>query len=201
MIQMHAPDLEFTRHLNGQTVFDNEKQMKKYTMVLTVIAGLTAMPTLCCRPSKNAEIFYVRACETGRLIGPISLTTGHPLPPLDEQNYIIADPAASELEIRKYLLESSGYESHYFDSSVDEVVETINLMLKHRLGDKAPPVRVEGVDALITMEIGSQEAAYDVLCNIAAQAKARIFAEDGAVVLSQRPLKEIAGKTLVGSSK
>lgn len=168
--------------------------MKRIAVVLTIIAGLIGLCTLCCEPSKKVDTFYLRACETGRLIGPIRLTPGHPLPPLDEQAYIVAGPAKSELEVRKRLLESRGYRSTYFDCTVEEVVETIHLMLQHRLGDKAPPVRVEGVDALVAMDISGEESAYDVLCDIAAMAKAHIFIEDGAVVLSPKPLREMATK-------
>ena len=46
------------------------------------------------------------------------------------------------------------------------------------------------MDALITMEISGKEPAYDVLFNIAALAKARIFIEDGTVVLSRKNLTE-----------
>lgn len=147
--------------------------------------------------STRANQFYLRDYQTGRLIGPISLTPGYLLPLLNKKNYIVADPTESELEVRKCLLESKGYESHYIDIPVDEVVETLNRMLKHQLGDKAPPMRVE-VPAesrlpLLTMEITAEDPAYDVLCSIAARAKLRIFVEDGAVVLSQKPLKELAG--------
>jgi hypothetical protein len=172
--------------------------MKKYIALLTITMGFIVLGTVCCRPSKEVETFYLRACETGRLIGPISLTPGHPLPPLDEQTYIIAaDPTSSELEVRKRLVESKGYESHYIDIPPDEVVETISMMLKHRLGDKAPLVRVEAAAEtklpLITMDISGDEPAYDVLCNIAARAKLRIFVEDGVVVLSAKPLREMPG--------
>jgi hypothetical protein len=143
---------------------------------------------------------YLRDYQTGRLIGPISLTPGYLLPVLDGKEYIVAGPAQSELDLRKRLLESKGYESHYIDIPPDEVVETINMMLKHRLGDKAPLVRVEAAAEtklpLITMDISGDEPAYNVLCNIAARAKLRIFVEDGAVILGQKPLKELAGKTL-----
>ena len=96
----------------------------------------------------------------------------------------------SELEVRKRLLESVGYESAYFDCEVDDVVETIQHMLKHRMGDKAPAVQIEDVNASITMNVSGKEPAYDVLFNIAAKAKARIFIEDGAVILSRNKLRE-----------
>jgi hypothetical protein len=173
--------------------------MKRYIVLLTIIMGLIALGTVYCRPSKEPDTFYLRACETGRLLGPVSLMPGQPLPPLDEQTYIVAaDPTSSELEVRRRLLESKGYESHYIDIPVDEVVEMIQRMLRHRLGDKAPLVRVEVTGEsrppLITMEITAEEPAYDVLCNIAARAKRRIFVEDGAVVLSHKPLREMDEK-------
>ncbi|MBL7185140.1 MAG: hypothetical protein ISS70_02355 [Phycisphaerae bacterium] len=140
----------------------------------------------------TTNAFYLRIYQTGRLIGPLSLKPGSLLPPLDKETYIVANPTESELEIRKCLRESFGYESKYFDCTVVEVIEIIRKMVKHRLGDKAPDVRIEDVDALITMEITGKEAAYDVLFNIAAQAKARVFIEDGAVVLSRKKLREIA---------
>ena len=145
--------------------------------------------------SAAAGVFYLRDYQTGRLIGPIALTPGSLLPLLNKKNYIIADPAQSELTVRKCLLETAGCESRYFDMPAGEVVEAIHSMLKRQLGDKAPPVRADGVDALITMKIDNQEAAYDVLCNVAAYAQARIFVEDGAVVLSRKPLKELADKS------
>ena len=172
--------------------------MKKYTIVLMIIAGLFGLATLCCRDSKEVRTLYLRACDTGRLIGPIRPTPGYRLPQLDEQTYIVANPAESELEVRKRLLETRGYESHYFDCELAEVVGDINRMLKSRLGDNAPPVRIESADEsnlpLITMDISGEVPAYDVLCNIAAQAKVRLFIENGAAVLSYKPLKEIATK-------
>ncbi|HUV62868.1 MAG TPA: hypothetical protein VMW24_03165 [Sedimentisphaerales bacterium] len=144
--------------------------------------------------SVQTNEFYLRDYQTGRLIGPVSLMPGSLLPLLNKKNYIVADPAESELKVRKCLLESHGYESKYFDMPADEVVEGICWMLKCRLGDKAPPFQVEDADTLITMAIRGDTPAYDVLCDIAARAKLRLFVEDGAVVLSRKPLKELAGK-------
>ena len=158
--------------------------------------GLTCLSNVCCKPSKEAKTFYLRSSKTGRLIGPIRLTPGNPLPPLDEQTYIVADPTESELKVRK-LLETLTYESHYVDEQVDRAVETINRILKHRLGDKAPPVQYEGTEGFfpdtITMDL-TKMPVYDALCDIAAEAKVRIFVEDGAVVLSAKPLREMANK-------
>jgi hypothetical protein len=173
--------------------------MKKYAFAVIIMAGLPCLGILCCRPSKPTNTFYLRACQTGRLIGPVPLKPGHLLPRLDEQEYIVADPTESELEVRRCLLETTGYESQYIDCELGEVVETINKMLKHRLGDKAPPVRIESVDAwqppLITMDI-TEEPGYDVLCNIAAKAQVRVFVEQGEIILSRKEFREMSGKSL-----
>ncbi len=160
-----------------------------------MIAGLIySMATPGCRKLNETGAFYLRACDTGRLIGPIELTPGYRLSPLDDTAYIVANPAKSELEVRKNLLESVGYESRYFDYPVEDVIREMNISFKHRMDDKAPAVRADGVDGLITMDIGDEESAYDVLCKIAAKSKARIFIEDGTVVLSRKKL--MAGSAL-----
>ena len=180
-----------------------ERQMKKHPTTLIIILGLTCLSNICCKPSKEAKTFYLRSSKTGRLIGPIRLTPGHCLPPLYEQTYIIADPTESELKVRK-LLETLTHESHYVDEQVDRAIETINRMLKHRLGDKAPPVRYESVDGFlpdtIMMDL-TKRPAYDALCDIAAKAKVCIFIEDGTVVLSSKPLRETAKKHINSEQK
>jgi hypothetical protein len=168
--------------------------MKRIPIVLTLIAVLIGLSTFGCKPSKEVEAFFLRSCKTGRLIGPIRLSPGHRLPVLDEQNYIVASPTDSELEIRKLLLETSGGESHYVDCEVDEAIKMVRHQLKRRLGDKAPPVRLDGVEALITMDINREDSAYDALSNVAAMTKTHLFIEDGAVVLSSKPLEEIAAE-------
>lgn len=169
--------------------------MKKHSIKLIIIVGFIGLGTLGCRRSKVADTFYLRSSKTGRLIGPIRLTPGNPLPPLDEQTYIVADPTESELKVKKCLLETLTYENHYIDCDIDFTLETIQSMLDSRLGDKAPPVRYEGVDGFfpdtITMDL-TKMPAYDALCDIAAKAKVRIFIEDGTVVLSPKPLREMA---------
>lgn len=163
------------------------------SIIAVMIAGVIfSMTTLGCRKSNETGVFYLRACDTGRLIGPIELTTGYRLPPLDGNAYIVAKPAKSELEVRKNLLESVGYESRYIDCIVEDVVKEMNLSFKHRMGDKAPPVRAEGVEDLITMDIGDEESAYDILCKIAAKTNAHIFIEDGMVVLSRKKYPELS---------
>lgn len=163
------------------------------SIIAVMIAGvIVSIATFGCKSSNQVGAFYLRACDTGRLIGPIELTTGYRLPPLDGNAYIVAKPAKSELEIRKNLLDSVGYESHYIDCIAEDVIKEMNLSFKHRMGDKAPPVRAEGVEDLITMDIGDKESAYDVLCKIAAKTNAHIFIEDGTVVLSRKKYPELS---------
>ena len=88
------------------------------------------------------------------------------------------------------MLDANLYENHYLDYDVVDVIGTIRQMLKHRMGDKAPAFQVEDFDAIITMDITAGEPAYDVLFRIAAKAKARVFIEDGAVILSRKKLTE-----------
>jgi len=168
--------------------------MKKYAIALIIGAGLIGLGVFFYRPARPANSFYLRSYQTGRLIGPIQLKTGYLIPQLDEPNYIVAEPTKSELEVRKCLLQTSLFESNYFDVSLTEVINTVNLMLKHRLGEKAPPVQVEligkSVEPLMTMSIGKEEkSAYDELCNIAAEAKFRLHVENGTIILSQKELK------------
>jgi hypothetical protein len=120
------------------------------------------------------------------------MTPDHPLAPLDKGNYVVAIPTESELDIRKRLLDTKLYENHYRDCEVVEVVGTIRQMLEHRMGDKAPVFRVEHLDALITIDIAGTESAHDVLFDIAARANARVFIENGEVILSRRKLAELA---------
>jgi len=170
-----------------------EKQMKKYVIATITTAGLIGLTILSIRLSKPTDTYYLRSCQTGRLIGPVSLKPGNPLPSLDEEKYIIANPTNSELEVRECLLQTSMYESHYYDCTLAEVVEDINRMLKHLLGDKAFPVRIESVDTMqppfITMDI-TKESAYDVLCSIAAKAQVRIFVEHDAIVLNRKEFSD-----------
>jgi len=166
--------------------------MNKPTIIVMIAGVIFCMTTLGCKSSNQVGAFYLRACDSGRLIGPIESTPGYRLPPLDGNAYIVAKPEKSELEIRKCLSESIGYRSAYFDCIVENVVNEMNLSLKHRMGEEAPPVRAEGVDGLITMDIGDEESAYDILCRIAAKAKVRIFIEDGTVVLSRKKYSELS---------
>ena len=159
------------------------------TVALVVIVGLG---TLSCKKSEEASTFYLRSCDTGRLVGPIHLTPGHTLPSLEEDSYVVAKPSQPELATRRLLIETKLYESHHFDNDVEELIETIRRMSKQRIGEEAPVFRVDDVHALITMDIAAEEPAYEVLFRIAVKAKARIFIEDGAVILSRRKLTELA---------
>jgi len=175
--------------------------MKKYAIALIIGAVLIGLGVFFYRPARPANSFYLRSCQTGRLIGPIQLETGYLIPQLDEPNYIVAEPTKSELEVRKCLLQTSPLESNYFDVNLAEVINTVNLMLKHRLGEKAPPVQVElvgkSLEPCITMSIGKEDkSAYDQLCNIAAEAKFRLYVENGTIILSQKEFKEISHKSI-----
>jgi hypothetical protein len=111
---------------------------------------------------------------------------------LDRGAYVVAKPSEFELATRKLLLDATLYESEHFDNDVEETIGTIRQMLKHRIGDEIPVFRVDDVYDPISMKIGAEEPAYEVLLRIAAKAKARIFIEDGAVVLSPEKLRELA---------
>ena len=172
--------------------------MKKYAILLIILAAIIGLVILCYIPSTSTNKFYLRSCQTGKLVGPFSLKSGYLLPPLDEKNYIVAVPTKSELEVRRRLLQTPLFKNHYIDCELAWVLRDINLMLKKRLGDKAPPVRVEHIDKskvpLITMTL-PEEPAYDVLCDLAAEAKLCIFVENGEIVLNSKKYKEISNKS------
>lgn len=146
-----------------------------------------------------ANVFYLRVYQTGRLIGPLSLTHGTLLPPLDKETYIVVNPTKSELEIRQRLLDSFGYESAYSDCEAGEVIGLIEKMMKHRLGEDAPDVRIEDIDALISMRVGADESAYEALFRIAAKVNARVFIEDGTVILSRKGVTELTNSEVTTS--
>ncbi len=170
--------------------------MKKYAILLIILAAIIGLAILCYIPSTSTNKFYLRSCQTGKLVGPLPLKHGYLLPQLDEKNYLVADPTNSELKVRGCLLQTILFKSksEYFDCELAWVLRDINLMLKNRLGDKAPPVRIEFAEKskmpLITMSMGGKPT-YDVLCNIAAKAQLRIFVENGEIVLSSKKYKEI----------
>jgi len=173
--------------------------MKKYAILLIILAAIIGLAILCYIPSTSTNKFYLRSCQMGRLVGPLPLKHGYLLPQLDEKTYIVANPTESELEVRKRLLQTPLFKNHYIDCELAWVLRDINLMLKKRLGDKAPPVRVEHMGKpklpLITMTL-PEEPAYDVLCDLAAKAQLRIFVENGEIVLSSKKYKEISNKSI-----
>jgi len=163
----------------------------RFYWVAVILVGVFGLNILSCRNSKEASTFYLRSCETGRLVGPIHPTPGHILDPLDKGVYVVAKPTESELATRRLLLDAKLYESEHFDNDVGEIIGTIQQMLKHRIGDKMPVFRVDNVHELISMKIGAEEPAYKVLFRIAAKAGARVFVEDGEVMLSRKKLVEL----------
>jgi len=150
--------------------------------------------------STSTNKFYLRACQTGRLIGPFPLKPGYLLPQLHEKTYIVANPTESELHVRECLLQTPLFESYYimYDCTLPQIVGEINMILKKHLGDKAPPVKIEHMDmvSLITTKLPPEEPAYDVLCDLAAKAQLRIFVENGEIVLSSKKYKEISNKSI-----
>ena len=150
--------------------------------------------------STSTNKFYLRACQTGRLIGPFPLKPGYLLPQLHEKTYIVANPTESELHVRECLLQTPLFESYYimYDCTLPRIVGEINIILKKHLGDKAPPVKIEHMDmvSLITTKLPPEESAYDVLCDLAAKAQLRIFVENGEIVLSSKKYKEISNKSM-----
>ena len=178
--------------------------MKKHAILLIILVAIICLAILCYISSTSTNKFYLRSCQTGKLVGPFSLKSGYLLPQLDEKTYIVANPTESELEVRRRLLQIPLFTgpSHYIDNELTWVLRDINLMLKKRLGDKAPPVRVEHMGKpklpLITMTL-PEEPAYDVLCDLAAKAQLRIFVENGEIVLSSKKYKEISNKSMDGN--
>jgi hypothetical protein len=154
---------------------------------------------------KATEGFYLRDYQTGKLIGPLSLNAGSLLPPLDKRTYIVADPTESELAIRKILLETNLYQSVYLDCEISDIFGDIGRMLKKRLGDKAPPIRIERLDEsklpLVSIEMSGRDIAHDMLFDMAARARARIFIEDGAVILSRKKPTETANLDITTSER
>ena len=176
--------------------------MKKHAILLIILVAIICLAILCYISSTSTNKFYLRSCQTGKLVGPFPLKSGYLLPPLAEENYIVAVPTKSELEVRKRLLQIPLIKNHYIGCEFTWVLRDINLILKKRLGDKAPPVRVEHMGKpklpLITMTL-PEEPAYDVLCDLAAKAQLRIFVENGEIVLSSKKYKEISNKSMDGN--
>lgn len=175
--------------------------MKKYAILLIILAAIIGLAILCYIPSTSTNKFYLRSSRTGKLVGPFPLKPGYLLPQLDEKTYIVADPTNSELKVRRCLLQTILFKSEYFDCTLADIIGDVNLMLKWRLADKAPPIRVEYMEKsklpliTITMRL-PEEPAYDVLCDLAAKAKLRVFVEQDTVLLSSKKYKEISNKSI-----
>jgi len=137
----------------------------------------------------SARFTFVHA-RRASLSVPFKMKRGQPVRSLDKGDYVVDTPTKSELTIRKCLLSTNLYESEYFDCTLSDVVSDINAMLKARLGDNAPPVRIDlrpgfELPPLLTMSITAAPA-YETLCDIATKTKLYIFIEEGEVVLSRR---------------
>lgn len=161
---------------------------KKYALAAIIIAGLLTLGTLCyiwLRMANRADSFYLRALQTGKLIGPVSLPKGHFPPSSDKQNYNVTEPAESELEVRKRLLRPS-VTITMTDVPLNEPVEAI---LAAYFGNEAPPVRIDVADdsKMPRISIDARNMPlYEVLCNIASQANVYISIENRTIILREK---------------
>ena len=163
--------------------------MKKYAIAAIIISGLLALSVFYYIRSGPANSFYLRAVQTGKLIGPVSLPKGHLPPSFDEENYVVAEPTESELEVRKRLLRQR-VTATMKDIPPSEVLGHILTALP---GSKAPPVRIEVADESkmprLSIDVRSVPL-YELLYNIAFQANVYISIENGTIVLSEKKFKD-----------
>jgi hypothetical protein len=165
------------------------KRIKKIAIIAIVIAGLIDLSILCYRRPRPTNGFYLRSRRTGKLIGPVNLPKGYLPPSLDEQTYIVAEPAESELEVRNRLLRT-----RVTDTMLDvPLAEVLDQILIAYFGNKAPPVRIDVADEskMPRVSIDAKNVPlYEVLCNIASQANVYISIGNGTIVLSQKEFKD-----------
>lgn len=159
---------------------------KKYVFA-AIITGLLVFGALYFmwpKLSHRDNSFYIRALNTGKLIGPISLLKGQFPPSLDKQIYIVAEPAESELEVRKRLLRPVTVTMT--DVPLNEPVDAI---LAAYFGSEAPSVRFDVADEskMPRVSIDARSVPlYEVLFNIALQANLYISIENGTIILSEK---------------
>lgn len=125
--------------VTGQNEIESSKSlpsgMKKYVIAAIIIVGLFALCVFYDIRSGPIISFYIRDIQTGKLIGPVSLQNGHLPPPFDEENYVVAEPTESELEIRKRLLRTRVTTTMY-DIPLTEALDQI---FSAYFGSEAPP--------------------------------------------------------------
>jgi len=160
-------------------------RMKKIAILALIIIGLIDLSIFCYRRPKPTEGFYLRSHQTGKLIGPVSLPEGHPMPVLDEQTYIAADPTKSELDLRNLLLRN-----HVTATLTDiPLTEALDHILAAYFGSKSPPVRIEteGKSKPLRVSIDVRDMhLYDLLFDCASQVNLRIILKGGTIVFSHK---------------
>jgi hypothetical protein len=179
--------------VTGQNKIESSKSlpsgMKKYAIAAIIIAGLLALCVFYYIRSGPANRFYLRDVRTGKLIGPVRLSNGHLPPSFDEENYVVAEPAESELEIRKRMLRTR------VTTTMKDIPpsEALNQILAAYYGSKAPPVWIEVADESkmhrLSIDVRSVPL-YELLYNIAVQVHVYISIENGTIVLSDEKLKD-----------
>lgn len=178
--------------VTGQNKIESSKSlpsgMKKYAVAAIIIAGLLALCVFYYIRSEPTNRFYLRDVRTGKLVGPVSLSKGRLPPSFDEENYVVAYPTESELEIRKRLLRSL-VTTKMIDITLTEALDHI---LTANFGSEAPPVRIDIADESKmprhTIDVRSVPL-YELLYKIAIQAKVYISIENGTIVLSEKKFK------------
>ena len=177
----------------GQNKIESSKSLpsgkKKYAIAAIIIAGLLALCVFYYIRSVPANSFYLRDVQTGKLIGPVSLSKGHLPPSYDEENYVVAEPTESELEIRKRLLRTR------VTTKMTDIplTEAFGHILTASLGSKAPPVRIDIADESkmhrpISIDVRGGPL-YEFLYTIAIQTNVYISIENGTIVLSEEKFK------------
>ena len=162
--------------------------MKKYAIAAIIIAGLLALGVFYYIRWASANRFYFRDVQTGKLIGPVSLSDGYLPPSFDKENYVVAEPAESELKIRKRLLRTR-VTTTMLDIPVTEALDQI---FTAYYGSDAPPIRIEVADESkmprLSIDVRSVPL-YELLYKIAIQANVYISIENGTIVLSEEKYK------------
>ena len=162
--------------------------MKKYVIAAIIIAGLLALCIFYYIRSGPANRFYLRDVQTGELIGPVRMSDGHLPPSFDEENYVVAEPTESELEIRKRLLRIRVTTTMY-DIPLTEALDHI---FTAYFGSEAPPIRLDIADESKmrrhSIDVRSVRL-YELLYKIALQANVYISIENGTIVLSEEKFK------------
>jgi len=179
--------------VTGQNKIESSKSlssgMKKYAIAAIIIAGLLALCVFYYIRSGPANSFYLRDVQTGKLIGPVSLSKGHLPPSFDEENYVVAEPTESELEVRKRLLRQR-VTAKMIDIPFTEALDQI---FTAYFGSEAPPIRIDIADESKmprhSIDVRSVRL-YNLLYDIAFQANVYISIENGTIVLSEEKFKE-----------